>query len=94
MVVNVVRAIPCSSEIAVVDPSVPEDVVKSTETPGRGLFEASSTNADTVTIPPLCETLEGDALTEMLPAAALPILTSTPPELAFPEPVRAPPENA
>ena len=52
------------------------------------------TSAEIVTVPPLCEMLGGVALTDMPPAAAAPIFTSTPPELVLPEPVRAPPEKA
>ncbi|HTH23699.1 MAG TPA: hypothetical protein VL919_01260, partial [Vicinamibacterales bacterium] len=94
VVVSVVRAIPFESESAVVELSVPFDVVKRTDTPGSGLFAESRTSAETVTVPPLCETLFGTALTAIEPAAAAPILTSTPPELLLPEPVRAGPENA
>ncbi len=67
---------------------------KSTDTPGNGLLEESRTSAEIVTVPPLCDTLDGVALTEIEPAAAAPMRTSTPPELALPDPVRAAPEKA
>ncbi len=72
----------------------PAVVENNTDTPGSGLFEPSITSADTVTVPPLCDTLDGLALTDIAPAAAAPIRTSTPPELALPDPVRAGPEKA
>jgi hypothetical protein len=93
-VVSWTRATPLASDCAVVEFSVPVDVVNSTETPGKGLFEASITRAEMVTVPPLCETLEGEALSAMPPTAAAPTRTSAPPELLLPLPVRAPPENA
>ena len=65
-----------------------------TDTPGNGLFDSSITSAEIVTVPPLWETLGGVALTDMPRAAAAPIVTVTPPELLFPEPVLAPPEKA
>ena len=91
-VVSVTFATPVASEIAVVvlnDPVVDEN---STDTPGNGLPEGSNTSAEIVTVPPLCDTLAGVALTATAPAAAAPILTSTPPPLLFPDPVLAPPE--
>jgi len=63
-----------------------------TFTPGRGLPDSSMTSAATVTVPPLCDTLDGVALTASDFAAAAPINTVTPPLLLLPEPVLAPPE--
>src|SRR5262245_47503735 len=81
VVVSVVRAMPLESEIAVVElraPVVDENV---TLTPGNGLPAGSVTNAEIVTVPPLCETLGGVALRDIPPAAAAPILIETPPLL-------------
>ena len=91
-VVNVVRARPDESDSAVVALRTPFVAVNRTDTPGSGLFEASSTKAEIVTVPPLCETLGGVETTAREPAAAAPIFTSTPPPLLLPEPVLVPPE--
>jgi hypothetical protein len=85
---------PLLSVVAVVALKLPVDDTNWTLTPGSGLLALSNTIADTVTVPPLCDTLDGDALTEIVPAAAAPMRTSTPPELALPDPVRAGPEKA
>ena len=93
-VVSVTLATPVASDIAVVELNEPVDDEKTTDTPGNGLFDGSNTSAEIVTVPPLCETLGGVALTETPPAAAAPILTSMPPPLLLPEAVLAPPEYA
>lgn len=95
VVVSSVRARPLPSVVAVVGFSDPVPVTNWTLTPGSGLLASSNTSAEIVTVPPLCETLVGDADIEIVPAAAAaPTLMVAPPELEFPDPVRAPPEKA
>ena len=95
VVVNCERASPLASVIADVGLKVPFAVTNWTLTPGSGLLSASNTSAAIVTVPPLCDTLDGVADIEMVPdAAAAPTLIVTPLPLALPEPVRAPPEKA
>lgn len=86
VVESVVVATPRALVTADVAANVPAVVVNATGTPTIGLPEASSTRADTVTVPPEAGTLVGAALTSTRSAAAAPMVTSSV--------LLAPPENA
>ena len=100
-VVICVVAVPVPSVFAIDALRLPLSVVKVTGTPGSRLPLESKTFAVSVDVPPLAETVPGDALTPMFAAAAAPIailialvpLAETPPEMAVivavPEPVPA-----